>query len=119
SSVGIDTEVVPVSEATDDLIDMFDKVAFGCPSMGDEELEDSEFLPFFESIETKLLDKTIALFGSYGWGDGQWMRSWEERVLADNARLFEKGLIVQEAPDAEAIKECREFGVRFAEFRDS
>ena len=69
------------------MMDSFDAIAFGCPSMGCEELEDSEFLPMFSACEPKLKDKKIALFGSYGWGDGEWMRNWEETCLADGAQL--------------------------------
>ena len=59
-------------------MDEYDAVAFGCPAMGAEELEDSEFLPMFNDCKAKLSGKKIALFGSYGWGDGEWMRNWEE-----------------------------------------
>ena len=57
-------------------LDAYDRVAFGCSAMGDEVLEESEFEPFFAEVEGELSGKTIALFGSYGWGDGQWMRDW-------------------------------------------
>ena len=69
-------------------LDAYDAVAFGCPSMGAEELEESEFAPMFETCEGKLAGKQLALFGSYGWGDGEWMRNWEERCRDDGAPLF-------------------------------
>ena len=56
----------------------YDAIAFGCPAMGDEVLEEGEFEPMFEGCVSALKDKKIALFGSYGWGDGEWMRTWEE-----------------------------------------
>ena len=69
------------------MMDSFDAIAFGCPSMGDEVLEESEFAPVFEGCETKLSGKKTALFGSYGWGDGQWMRDWEKTCKEDGAVL--------------------------------
>lgn len=66
---------------TENMMDEFDAVAFGCPSMGAEELEEDKFAPMFEACEKKLPGKKIALFGSYGWGDGEWMRSWKIAVL--------------------------------------
>lgn len=91
------------------MMDDFDAVAFGCPSMGAEQLEESEFEPMFADLESSLSGKKIALFGSYGWGDGQWMREWCERCAS--AILYsEEGLIVNEAPDAAAQETCRELG---------
>ena len=89
----------------------FDAIAFGCPAMGDEVLEESEFEPFFTAIEGALSGKTIALFGSYGWGDGEWMRNWEERAKADGAVLVNgEGLIVNETPSDEDLETCKELG---------
>ena len=92
------------------LMDSFDAVAFGCPSMGSEELEESEFAPMFAACEEKLKGKKIALFGSYGWGDGEWMRNWEETCLADGAVLAGNSVICNEAPDDTAIAACRSLG---------
>lgn len=87
----------------------YSAVAFGCPSMGTEQLEESEFEPMFADLESSLTSKKIALFGSYGWGDGQWMRDWCERC--SSALLYsEEGLIVNEAPDADGEAACRELG---------
>ena len=89
----------------------YDVIAFGCPSMGAEQLEDSEFEPMFEGLESALNGKKVALFGSYGWGDGQWMRDWHARCSSDGANLFEaEGLIANEAPDSEAEAACRDMG---------
>lgn len=81
-------------------MDNFDAVAFGCPSMGAEQLEESEFEPMFIACEPKLKGKKIALFGSYGWGDGEWMRTWEETCRSDGAILVCESVICNEAPDA-------------------
>ncbi|VEU80359.1 flavodoxin [Haploplasma axanthum] len=113
---GYETNMLQVYEASVEAVLEYDKIAFGCPSMGIEELEEEEFEPFFEEIETQLTDKKIALFGSYGWGDGEWMEAWEERVANTGAILFEKGLIINSTPSTEEEDSCLEFGKRFAEF---
>ena len=97
-------------------IDDYDAVAFGCPAMGAEVLEEDEFEPFFTSIEGKLSGKKVALFGSYGWGDGEWMRNWEDRVKADGAVLVNgEGVIANETPSDEDLEKCRELGKALAE----
>ena len=97
-------------------IDRFDAVAFGCPSMGSEQLEESEFEPMFIECESKLNGKRIALFGSYGWGDGEWMRTWEETCRDDGAELVCDSVICNDAPDDEAAASCRELGKALASF---
>ena len=90
-------------------------VAFGCPAMGSEVLEEMDFDPMFTGLEGSLSGKRIALFGSYGWGDGQWMRDWCARCESANANLYdEEGLMVNEAPDADAQEVCRELGRKLA-----
>lgn len=79
--------------------------------MGDEVLEDEEFEPFFSAIESGLSGKNVALFGSYGWGDGEWMRNWEERVTSAGANLVGgEGLIINDAPGDDGNAKCRELG---------
>ena len=78
---GGEAEIIAAASFGPDKMGEFDAFAFGCPSMGSEELEDGEFLPMFESVEPQLAGKKIALFGSYGWGDGEWMRNWNQRCL--------------------------------------
>ncbi|MDE5558193.1 MAG: flavodoxin [Ruminococcus sp.] len=111
---GAGAELFSVSEFSGNIAD-YDRIAFGCSAMGAEVLEEDEFEPFFSSIEGSLSGKTIALFGSYGWGDGEWMRNWEERVKADGAILFgDEGLIVNETPSDDDLEKCREFGENLA-----
>ena len=88
-----------------------DVLCLGCPSMGDEVLEESEFEPFMESIESQISGKKLALFGSYGWGDGEWMRNWVERVEKAGATLAQESLIVNEEPEG---AECKDFGAAIA-----
>ena len=92
----------------------FDAVAFGCPSMGSEQLEESEFEPMFAACESALSGKTIALFGSYGWGDGEWMRDWEGRCGAAGAHLACESVICNDAPDEETLSACRGMGAILA-----
>ena len=107
---GAGADLFTVSEFSGNVAD-YDRIAFGCSAMGAEVLEEDEFEPFFSSIEGSLSGKTIALFGSYGWGDGEWMRNWEERVKADGAVLFgDEGLIVNETPSDDDLEKCKEFG---------
>ena len=92
----------------------YDKLALGCPAMGAEVLEESVFEPFFTELEPLLSGKKVALFGSYGWGDGQWMREWQERTEKAGAVLCGEGLIVNEAPDEAGLESCRALGARLA-----
>ena len=92
------------------MTESFDAIAFGCPSMGSEQLEDSEFEPMFVSCEAKLKGKKIALFGSYGWGDGEWMRNWEETCISDGAVLACDSVICNDAPYDEATASCKALG---------
>ena len=93
----------------------FSAVAFGCPAMGSEVLEEADFEPMFAGLEGVLGGKRIALFGSYGWGDGQWMRDWVERAQGDGAQVLNgEGLICNEAPDEDVQAACRKLGADLA-----
>ena len=108
---GANGTIVPCGEMNAAKLAEFDAVAFGCPAMGAEQLEESEFEPMFSDLEGSLNGKKIALFGSYGWGDGEWMRNWEERAKNDGATLVGgEGLIVNETPDDEALEKCAALG---------
>ena len=109
-AAGAEAIALTSAEFDASMMDTFDAIAFGCPSMGVEELEDSEFAPMFESCEPKLSGKKIALFGSYGWGDGEWMRNWEETCKADGAVLACDFVICNEAPDDVAVAACKVLG---------
>ena len=89
-------------------MDSYDAYAFGCPAMGAEVLEEDTYEPMFASIEGSLQGRRIILFGSYGWGDGEWMRNWQERCEGDGAVLAHEPVICQEAPDAEAESALKE-----------
>lgn len=107
-----DVELFNVSEISAADAAGYDKIVLGCPAMGSEELEEDEMEPFFTELEGSLSGKKVALFGSYGWGDGEWMRNWADRVQAAGATLINgEGLIVNDAPEG---PECVEFGVSIA-----
>lgn len=93
-----------------DMVAAFDAIAFGCPSMGAESLEEGEFEPMFRACEPALAGKKLGLFGSYGWGDGEWMRTWEDECRADGAVLVCDSVICNDAPDEQALDACRELG---------
>lgn len=113
-SAGAEITIYTASEFSSDLMDNYDAVAFGCPSMGAEQLEESEFEPMFSSCQSKLKGKKIALFGSYGWGDGEWMRNWEAACVSDGATLAHESVICNEAPDDDAGKACIQLGKALA-----
>lgn len=107
---GGSASVMTSAEFNSDMIDEFDAIAFGCPSMGSEQLEESEFEPMFREIEDKLSGKKIALFGSYGWGDGEWMRNWEDECSADGATMAHESVICCGAPDDSANEDLKALG---------
>lgn len=111
---GAEVTLFTAMEFDGGLMDNFDAVAFGCPSMGAEQLEEDEFEPMFIGCESKLSGKKIGLFGSYGWGDGEWMRNWEETCRGDGAQLVMGGVICNEAPDRDAENDCKNLGKALA-----
>ena len=89
---------------------VFDAIAFGCPAMGAEVLEEDEFQPMFDAVKGALGGKAVALFGSYGWGGGEWMRTWEADCEAAGIRLAAESVICADAPDNEALTACKALG---------
>lgn len=113
-AAGADVDVISVSDFSADQAGAYDGIAFGCPAMGAEVLEESEFEPMFTDVEHSLGGKKVALFGSYGWGGGEWMRSWEDRCENDDILLSCDSVICNEAPDDEALEACRKLGAAIA-----
>lgn len=103
-------ELIPAASFSADQVANYRAIAFGCPSMGVEELEDTEFEPMFSAVKPQLSGKTIGLFGSYGWGDGEWMRNWEDECKQAGCLLAAPPVITCEAPDDEAATACRALG---------
>ncbi|MBQ8994679.1 MAG: flavodoxin [Oscillospiraceae bacterium] len=107
---GANAELFNVSDFDKSRVDEFDAFALGCPAMGDEVLEDGEFEPFFEAVKDKLAGKKVALFGSYGWGDGQWMRDWEKSCNDAGITLATSSVICNDAPGEDELEQCRALG---------
>ena len=111
---GAEVSVFEATEFSAEKTEEFEAIAFGCPAMGDEVLEETEFEPMFEACEAKLAGKRIVLFGSYGWGDGQWMQDWEERCRNHKAELVADSVICEEMPDDGGLEKCRALGKSLA-----
>ena len=113
---GAEVRLLDVSDADASVLDA-DILALGCPSMGAEVLEESEFEPYIESIEGKVGGKKLALFGSYDWGDGEWMRDWTARMENAGSILVVDSLIVNNTPEGATVQECKDFGAAMAKYR--
>ena len=114
-NAGGEADVLTCAEFDSAKLADYGAVAFGCPAMGSEVLEECEFEPMFSGCKNRLGGKSVGLFGSYGWGDGQWMRDWVQRAQDDGAQLFsEEGLICNETPDDDVQAACRKLGANLA-----
>ena len=113
---GKEAAVMDISEVSMDDLKAVKAFAMGCPAMGAEVLEEGEMEPFVSEVEGFAAGKKIALFGSYGWGDGEWMRDWVERMEQAGAVVLNggEGVIAQEAPGDEEIEECNKLGEELA-----
>ncbi len=111
---GAEVSLFAPADFAPDMVSGFDALAFGCPSMGAEQLEETEFEPMFDAVERRLSGKAVALFGSYGWGDGQWMRDWQSRCSDAGVNVVSDGLIINDAPDDDGIAQCRALGKSLA-----
>ncbi len=115
TEAGGEANVIFVADASLDELKNSKAFALGCPAMGAEVLEEGEMEPFVSDLEGFVSGKTIGLFGSYGWGDGQWMRDWVDRMTAAGATVVNgEGVICQDAPDGSAEAECKELGKALA-----
>ena len=116
-SAGGEAVLLHVADTSAQEAAKYGRMALGCPAMGAEVLEEAEFDPFFTELEGNLGGKRVALFGSYGWGDGQWMRDWVQRADDANANVYtDEGLMAHETPDEATLDQCREFGKGFAAY---
>ena len=114
-AAGQEAELLEVGDADAKTVAEEAAFALGCPAMGAEVLEESEMEPFVEELESYVSGKKILLFGSYGWGDGEWMRNWVEQMTGAGAEMIEaEGIIANEAPDADAQAACEAAGKALA-----
>ena len=111
---GAEVSVITAAEFSPEQVSEYSAIAFGCPSMGSEQLEESEFEPMFSDLEGSLNGKKIALFGSYGWGDGEWIRTWAEDAEAAGARLVVEPVMANGSPDGDAETACAALGTALA-----
>ena len=116
TAAGKIAKVVEVGSVSADVLKDAAVFALGCPAMGAEVLEEEEMEPFVAEVEKFASGKKIALFGSYGWGDGEWMRDWEARMQNAGAELVGgAGVMCNEAPDADAVAACKALGTQLAQ----
>ena len=115
ASNGAEVEYLAPADFSSAKVGDYDAIAFGCPAMGAEVLEEVEFEPMFTEVEGSLKGKKIGLFGSSGWGDGQWMRDWQERAIASGANLVMDGVMANYTPDETALGECASLGAALAQ----
>ena len=111
---GASVDVLGPSDFNATKVAAYDGIAFGCPAMGAEVLEEDEFEPMFADVKGALSGKPIALFGSYGWGDGEWMRDWEDDCKAAGADLVVEPVMANEMPDDAALAACKALGAALA-----
>ena len=114
AKAGVEYDVINISNDPGKSVKDYESLIFGCPSMGSEVLEEAEFEPFFEEAEGSIGGKRVALFGSYGWGDGEWMRLWEDRMKKAGAVLVSEPVICNLTPDDEGVAKCKALGEALA-----
>ena len=111
---GADASIFTSAEFSASMVNDFDAFALGCPAMGAEVLEEDEFEPLFQECKPALAGKKVALFGSYGWGDGEWMRNWEDEARDAGANLVVDSVTANNEPDDDAIEACKALGAALA-----
>ena len=109
SAAGGEATVIQASDFSADQVAGYDALAFGCPAMGDEELEDMEFAPMYDDVEPALGGKKVVLFGSYDWNEGAWMEYWKERATGNGVNVVDD-VIAKDYPDDEAAAACKAAG---------
>lgn len=109
-AAGRNADVITADSFGPDKVSQYDAIAFGCPAMGDEILEEDIFEPMFSAVEGSLSGKRVGIFGSYDWGDGQWMRDWADRCRAAGAELANDGVIANLTPNDAEAEDCRNLG---------
>lgn len=109
-AAGGNADVITADSFGPDKVSQYNAIAFGCPAMGDEILEEDIFEPMFSAVEGSLSGKRVGIFGSYDWGDGQWMRDWADRCRAAGAELANDGVIANLTPNDAEAEDCRNLG---------
>lgn len=110
TEIAVDVAIKQVSESSCQDIEDSDIVLLGCSAMGVEEIDTSEMEPFIKTNGEAFVNKKVALFGSYGWGDGEWMQDWETMMSDLGASIEVDSLTVNEMPVGDSELNCIEFG---------
>ena len=110
TAAGAEAVLLTAADFSADAVAEYDAFAFGCPAMGAEVLEEDEFQPMWDGVKAALAGKKVALFGSYGWGDGEWMRNWEDDAKSAGITLAAESVLANEAPDDDATAACKALG---------
>ena len=113
-AAGAQADLIPAAAFTEDMVDGYSAIGFGCPAMGSEQLEETEFEPMFSSVSPKLGGKNIALFGSYAWAEGEWMVTWTQNCRDLGANLVAESIACYDAPDDDVLSSCRAMGEALA-----
>ena len=113
-AAGAEVDLIPAAAFSEELADEYSAIGFGCPAMGSEELEEMEFAPMFEAVSPKLGGKSIVLFGSYAWAEGEWMETWTDNCRDLGANLVADSFPCYDAPDDDALETCRAMGAALA-----
>ena len=113
-AAGADVEMLTASQFDASMVDGFEAIAFGCPAMGSEQLEETEFEPMWETVKGKLSGKRISLFGSYSWAEGEWMENWKNDASAAGIALAYEPIICYEGPDADMLSKLNDMGKALA-----
>ena len=111
---GADADLIYCTDFSVNQVADYDAIAFGCAAMGAEGLEESEFQPMFDDVTAALNGKKIALFGSYGWGSGEWMENWEQSCKDAGAVLATESVMCNNTPDDEGLLNCEALGAALA-----
>jgi len=111
---GADVTLKTVGDASVSELAGYDVIAFGSPAMGAEVIEEAEMEPFFTEAASAIKGKKVAVFGSYDWGDGEWLRTWEDRCKEAGAVIVTEGCKAHLEPDDEALAACKDFGAKLA-----
>lgn len=114
TAAGAEAVLLTPAEVAPGDLNAYAAIAFGCPAMGAEVLEEMEFQPMFDACKRSLGGKRVALFGSYGWGDGEWIRTWAEDAEAAGARMVVEPVMANGAPDGDAETACAALGTALA-----
>lgn len=113
-AAGVQPDVFTAADFNAEKAADYSAIGFGCPSMGTEQLEEFDFEPMFESVKGVLGGKGIVLFGSYGWGDGEWMRNWQSDCEDCGCSLLAEPVIVNGGPDGASAEDCKKLGEALA-----